>query len=152
VPENELLTFYLYPGRFEKELLRSGSLRLYASFSSLEYADFAVFKEAELVEGPLGLGPKKWYLAVSCDLVTFMYGHPSKVHCLPGRVLWKPAPPPRRSFFYILEALVLITRLHIKDERAKIVLLLKEAERLGDEEDKRVVKKLLEVVGMSRTR
>jgi len=152
VPENELLTFYLYPGRFEKELLRSGSLRLYASFSSLEYADFAVFKEARLVEGPLGPGPREWYLAVDCSLATIVYGFPSKVYCSPKRALWKPAPPPRRSFFYILEALVLITRLHIKDERAKIVLLLKEAERLGDEEDKRVVKKLLEVVGTSRAR
>ena len=145
-PEDGALAFKLFPGKFEKALLKEARVLLYASCSSREYADFAVFKERKLRESPLGPGPEKWYLAVDCRLVAYVHGFPSLVYCEPVKALWRPAPPLKRSLFYIIEALVLVTRLHLKDESERILKLLEEARRLGDEEDLEVVKKLEVIV------
>ncbi|ABU82006.1 hypothetical protein Igni_0824 [Ignicoccus hospitalis KIN4/I] len=142
--EGDGLAFNVYPGRFERSMLREGKLSLFASCSSAEYADFAVFKERPLASTPLGPGPSRWYLAVECELLSYRYSFPAKAFCKPTKGFWRPAGPPRRAFFYILEALVLITRLHLKDERERIRELLSEALRLGDEEDREVARRLLE--------
>jgi len=151
VPRAEILEFKLYPGNFEATLLKVGELLLYASCSSKEYAHFALFKEdAETVEGPLGPAPRRWYLGVRCKLLVYAFGFPSHISCEPLEAYWVPAPPPKRAFFYILEALVLATRLHLRDYRNEIKFLLKEAVRLGDEEDRETAKKILEFIGHGR--
>ncbi len=145
--EGSSLAFRLFPGRFEKELLRRGEASLYASFSSAEYADFSIFKELPFCKTPIGVGPCNWYLAFKCKLNAYIYSEPaSLVYCEPSDAFARPAEPPRRAFFFIVEALIKITRLHLGENKEEVLRLLREAGRLGDEEDKRVVKKLLQLL------
>ena len=142
-PFDTSLRFKLYPGRFAEELIRTKDLRIFASSSSKEYVEASLTKDLELVPTPIGLGPKRWYLAVSCLEVKLKGDGPWEVTCTPSSVFFRPSPPPSRGFCYVLEAAVNASRAFLDKSYAMRALeILKEGERLFDDDDLEAASKI----------
>ena len=139
VPKSNRFEFKLYDGKMQETVLREGSFVALASLKSSDYVKAVLKKEC----------PSSWYLKFRCDLLYCLRGEGYfECSCEPSRVNFKPAPPPKRSFFFILEALIALTKVWagVGVDWGLVRHYLEEAERLGEEEDLEALEMLREVV------
>lgn len=142
--EGASLEFRAFKGKFQESLRNVNEINVFSSFKPIDYVEAALTKDLELIETPLGLGPKHWYLAIKCEVSELGGSDPVIYECVPREAFYRPAPPPSRSFFYVLEAAVYASRWFLKPEYVdKAVELLLEGYRLGDELDRAAVGKVL---------
>ncbi len=139
VPRSNRFEFKLYDGKMQEAILREGSFVAMASLKSSDYVR-AILKK---------VCPSSWYLKFRCDLIYCIRKEGYfECSCIPNKVTFKPAPPPKRSFFFILEALIALTKAWagLDVDWWLVERYLDEAERLGDEDDLRALEMLREVV------
>ena len=140
VPKDKYFIFKLYDSKLQEVILKEGSFIALASLKSSDYVRAVLKKECP---------SSSWYLKFSCDVLycTRKKGY-FECSCIPRSISFNVAPPPKRSFFFIIETLVALTKawagLDIDWNMMKY--FLKEAERLGDEDDRDAVVLLREVV------
>ncbi len=139
VPKSNLFMFKLYDGKMQEAILREGSFVALASLKSSDYVKAVIKKKC----------PSSWYLKFRCDLLYCLRREGYfECSCRPSHVVFKLAPPPKRSFFFILEILIALTKAWagLSVDWDLIRQYLEGARRLGDEEDLRAIEMLREVV------
>ncbi len=133
VPRGDLFYFKIYDGRQQEEVLRRGSFTALASMSSLDYVRAVIEKRC----------PEKWYLRFDCDLVYCERIKGAFVcSCRARDPTFKPAPPPKRTFFFVLEVLIALTKAWagLEVDVDLVEHYVREVERLGEEEDLEALK------------